>query len=62
MIKHKLYTRRTKRLSTHKTITSSYPAYKRQIFYYYYYYMPYNWKQELYISFNPTDNCNALKT
>ena len=28
MIKHKLYTRRTKRLSTHKTITWSYPAYR----------------------------------
>jgi hypothetical protein len=24
--------------------------------------MPYIWKQELYISFNPTDNCKALKT
>ena len=32
MINHKLYTRRTKCLSTHKTITSSHPAYKRQIF------------------------------
>jgi len=24
--------------------------------------MSYTWKQELYISFKPTDNCNALKT
>jgi hypothetical protein len=23
--------------------------------------MAYIWKQELYISFNPTDNCNALE-
>jgi len=24
--------------------------------------MPYAWKQELYISFKPTANCNAFKT
>jgi len=24
--------------------------------------MPYTWKQELCINFNPSDNCNALKT